>query len=58
MDYDEAVKKDNPTLYFYNRMVLIMDTETLYASNHVIHGKLNKYSSKLPYLSNKSSHKT
>ena len=41
--YDEAVKKDNPTLYFYNRMVLIMDTETLYASNHVIHGKLNKY---------------
>lgn len=41
--YDEAVKRDNPTLYFYNRIVLIMDTETLYASNHVIHGKLKRY---------------
>lgn len=41
--YDDAVKRDNPTLYFYNRIVLIMDTETLYASNHVIHGKLKKY---------------
>ena len=41
--YDEAVKRDNPALYFYNRTVLVMDTETLYASNHVIHGKLKKY---------------
>lgn len=41
--YDEAIKRDNPALYFYNRTVLVMDTETLYASNHVIHGKLKKY---------------
>lgn len=41
--WDNAIKRDNPTLYFYNRVVLIMDTETLYASNHVIHGKLKRY---------------
>ena len=41
--FDEAIKRDNPALYFYNRTVLVMDTETLYASNHVIHGKLKKY---------------
>ena len=41
--YNEAIKRDNPTLYFYNRTVLVMDTETLHASNHVIHGKLKKY---------------
>ena len=41
--YDNAVKRINPIDYFYNRLVLIMDTETLYASNHVIHGKLKKY---------------
>ena len=41
--WDNAIDRDNPTLYFYNRIVLIMDTETLYASNHVIHGKLKKY---------------
>ena len=41
--WDNAIKRDNPTLYFYNRTVLVMDTETLYASNHVIHGKLKKY---------------
>lgn len=41
--YNEAIKRDNPALYFYNRTVLVMDTETLYASNHVIHGKLKKY---------------
>ena len=41
--WDNAVNRDNPALYFYNRTVLIMDTETLYASNHVIHGKLKKY---------------
>lgn len=41
--WDNTVNRDNPALYFYNRTVLIMDTETLYASNHVIHGKLKKY---------------
>ena len=41
--WDNAIDRDNPTLYFYNRTVLVMDTETLYASNHVIHGKLKKY---------------
>lgn len=41
--YDKAIIRDNPALYFYNRIVLIMDTETLYASNHVIHGKVKKY---------------
>lgn len=41
--WDNAIKRDNPALYFYNRVVLIMDTETLYASNHVIHGKLKRY---------------
>ena len=38
--YDKAIKRTNPVDYFYNRLVLVMDTETLYASNHVIHGKL------------------
>ena len=42
--WDNAINRDNPALYFYNRTVLVMDTETLYASNHVIHGKLKKYS--------------
>ena len=41
--WDNAINRDSPALYFYNRIVLIMDTETLYASNHVIHGKLKKY---------------
>lgn len=41
--WDNAINRDNPALYFYNRTVLVMDTETLYASNHVIHGKLKKY---------------
>ena len=41
--YENAVKRADPITYFYNRLVLIMDTETLYASNHVIHGKLKKY---------------
>ena len=41
--YENAVKRVDPITYFYNRLVLIMDTETLYASNHVIHGKLKKY---------------
>ena len=41
--WNEAIKRDNPALYFYNRTVLVMDTETLYISNHVIHGKMKKY---------------
>ena len=45
--WDNAIKRDDPTLYFYNRVVLIMDTETLYASNHVIHGKLKKYATNI-----------
>lgn len=40
--YDNAIERDDPTTYFYNRIVLIMDTETLYSSNHVIHGKLKR----------------
>ena len=40
--YDNAIKRDDPTTYFYNRIVVIMDTETLYSSNHVIHGKLKR----------------
>ena len=40
--YDKAIERNDPTTYFYNRIVLIMDTETLYASNHVIHGKLKR----------------
>ena len=41
--FEVAIKRDNPSLYYYNRLVLVMDTETLYVSNHVIHGKLKKY---------------
>ena len=40
--YDNAIERDDPTTYFYNRIVVIMDTETLYSSNHVIHGKLKR----------------
>ena len=41
--YDVAIGRTNVKDYLYNRIVLIMDTETLYASNHIIHGKLKKY---------------
>lgn len=41
--WDNAIKRDNSALYFYNRTVLVMDTETLYTSNHVIHGKMKKH---------------
>ena len=41
--YDVAIGRTNVKDYLYNRIVLIMDTETLHASNHVIHGKLKKY---------------
>lgn len=41
--YDVAIGRANVKDYLYNRIVLIMDTETLYVSNHVIHGKLKKY---------------
>ena len=40
--YDDAIDRNDPTTYFYNRIVVIMDTEALYASNHVIHGKLKR----------------
>ena len=40
--YDNAIERDDPTMYFYNRIVVIMDSETLYASNHIIHGKLKR----------------
>lgn len=45
--FETAIKRDNPALYYYNRTVLVMDTETLYASNHVIHGKLKKYATEV-----------
>ena len=41
--YDNAINRnDSPTIYLRNRIALIMDTETLYSSNHVIHGKLKR----------------
>ena len=40
--YDIAIKRDNPSEYFRNRIVLIVDTETLTVSNAVLHSKLNK----------------
>lgn len=43
--YDNAIDRIDPTTYFYNRIVVIMDTETLYSSNHVIHGKLKRQAS-------------
>ena len=42
LHFNNAIQRDNPKDYLYNRIVLIMDTETLYASNHVIHGKLKR----------------
>ena len=35
-------RKRNYIDYFYNRIVTIFDNEALYASNHVIHGKLHR----------------
>ena len=40
--YDNTIKRDNPSDYFRNRIILIVDTETLTVSNAVLHGKLNK----------------
>ena len=41
--YDNAINRDgSPIIYLRNRIALIMDTETLYSSNHVIHGKLKR----------------
>ena len=41
--YDNAINRDDsPIIYLRNRIALIMDTETLYSSNHVIHGKLKR----------------
>ena len=43
--YENAINRPNSLEYMYNRIVLIMDTETLHASNHVIHGKLYRHAS-------------
>lgn len=40
--YNEAKKRDNFKEYFFNRIVLIVDTESLSISNAVIHGKMKK----------------
>ena len=40
--YDNAIERDNTSEYFRNRIILIVDTETLTVSNAVLHGKLNK----------------
>ena len=48
--YDVAVRRTNVKDYLYNRIVLIIDTETLYASNHVIHGKLKKYATHIEVI--------
>lgn len=40
--YNNSIERDNPSEYFRNRIILIMDTETLTVSNAVLHGKLNK----------------
>lgn len=38
----EAKQRDDFKNYFFNRIVLIVDTETLTVSNAIIHGKMNK----------------
>ena len=43
--YENSINRPNSLEYMYNRIILIMDTETLYASNHVIHGKLYRHAS-------------
>lgn len=48
--YDGAVGRANVKDYLYNRIVLIMDTETLYASNHIIHSKLKKYATHIEVI--------
>ena len=48
--WDNSINRKDCTSYFYNRLVLIVDTETLYASNHIIHGKLNKYATHVEIL--------
>ena len=40
--YDNAQDRANATQYFQNRIVLVMDTETLTVSNSIIHSKVNK----------------
>ena len=40
--FTEAKKKDNFKEYFFNRIVLITDTESLTVSNAIIHGKMKK----------------
>ena len=48
--YDEAVKRENPSTYFYNRVVLVVDTETSHSTNHIIHGKLKKFANYVEIL--------
>lgn len=48
--YDEAIKRENPSNYFYNRTVLIVDTETSHSRNHIIHGKMKKYATHVEIL--------
>ena len=40
--YDKAIQREDVTEYFRNRVILIVDTETLTVSNAVLHSKLNK----------------
>ena len=40
--FNKAIQRNNTKDYLYNRIVLVIDTETLYASNHIIHGKLKR----------------
>lgn len=48
--FNEAKNRENSAIYFFNRFALIMNTETLYASNHVIHGKLKKYATHIEVI--------
>lgn len=41
--FNNAIKRDEPTQYMFNRCVLILDTETSCVSNGVIHGRMNRH---------------
>ena len=40
--YDKAIQREDVTEYFRNRVILIVDTETLTVSNAVLHSKVNR----------------
>ena len=40
--YDKAIQREDATNYFRNRVILIVDTETLTVSNAVLHSKVNR----------------